>query len=104
MEIHTTASGAAVSSTLVDESNFSAFRILLDAGSADRDRVARTLSKLGRVDGEHVWVGWEQLVGLAGAHGHDPDWLAAAAAMRESVRRFGWVDENGGLRAHVVNL
>jgi hypothetical protein len=44
----------------------------------------------------------DSLIRLAGSLGTDPEWLASVDEMRESVRRFGWVDDSGRIRAHIV--
>lgn len=89
---------------LVDPDVFDAFAIAVEGDDDEQapQRLADALERIGRRhDAGHVFVDVEALKGLAGERGHDATWLAQLDRMRDYARSKGWVDEAGGIRAHV---
>jgi len=102
MDIAVLVTPAGSSTELLNPNAFQNFRVTIDVQGATPYQVDHTLSRLGRKDGDHLWVQRQSLIELAGPLGTDPGWLASVAAMCEAVRRFGWIDDDGRIRAHIV--
>jgi hypothetical protein len=72
-------------------------------GGADPDGLARTLAehRVGRRDGDDVWVQIEAVRGLAAGR-VGAGWESDFAAMLAFARDKGWLDPSGtAIRAHV---
>jgi hypothetical protein len=73
------------------------------AGPVEDERLRGVLAGLGRpYDGTHTFIDVESLKRLAGSRATDADWLASLDGMVGFAASRGWVDEGGGIRAHVV--
>jgi hypothetical protein len=87
--------------TLEDPDDFTAFSIACREGLTDDDRTS-AVARLGRAAGpDHVFVTTESLADLAGSRAADQDWQSGLAKMTAYAQSKGWVDEQGGIRAHI---
>jgi len=84
--------------TLEDADNFRAFNVKTDLNTSEQ---LAALKGVGRLDGGHVWVdpAWLRAHGRPG----DAEWLSGLAKMLDYAKSAGWVDEAGGIRAHIEN-
>lgn len=99
MIIHITAQGSA---ELRDPDEFRSFKIVVDNGLAPA-ALGYALTGLATLepDGKTAWVARDSVKRLRGAEASGT-WSASFDKMIESVRRFGWVnDQTGTVRAHV---
>jgi len=78
---------------LDDIDNFRALKLVVAAGERP------PLDRVGRVDGDHVWLdrAWLEANGRPA----DPDWVRAFAGMIGYAEKSGWVDDDGAIRAHI---
>ncbi len=78
---------------LEDIDNFRALKVVVAAGEQP------PLERVGRVDGEHVWLNRAWLA----SHGRpgDPSWADGFAGMIAYAEKSGWVDDAGNVRAHI---
>jgi flavin reductase (DIM6/NTAB) family NADH-FMN oxidoreductase RutF len=97
MRLHLTNAGAI---TLLDPANFKKLDVLVDP--QPRERIDQAIARIGRRDGEeHIRLAPSVLRFLSNQAG-EPGWEAGFATMIEYAARFGWVDDNGEIRAHVT--
>jgi hypothetical protein len=94
MIIHVTPQGAV---ELREPNDFKNFKI---AAGCPADALAGALKGLAALepDGKTAWVSGTALKTLAP---QAPDWAASFDKMVESVKRFGWVRDDGTVRAHI---
>jgi hypothetical protein len=89
---------------LVDESDFSAFKVVI-AGDRDIDRArAALLPIVELVDEGHATVDANHLELLAGDVARSAEWKAGFSAMLDYARSRGWIEQRGSatlVRAHV---
>jgi hypothetical protein len=79
--------------TLEDVDNFKAFKVVA-AGAAPA-----AFAEIGRLDGDHVWVSTAWL--KANGRSDDASWLAGLDKMLSYAKGAGWLDDSGGVRAHI---
>ena len=99
MIIYITAEGRA---ELRDPDEFRSFKIVVEGGLAPA-ALGPALAGLATLepDGKTAWVGRDAVKRLRGADA-PAAWGASFDKMIESVRRFGWVnDQTGTVRAHI---
>jgi hypothetical protein len=99
MIIHVTEAGT---SELRERDDFKNFKIAVERSGAAPDFIARALQGIATLepDGKTAWVKADALRHWQG-RAQAPEWVASFDKMVESVRRFGWVREDGAVRAHV---
>ncbi|WP_431283661.1 hypothetical protein ACQW02_02275 [Humitalea sp. 24SJ18S-53] len=97
MLIRITAAGEAV---LAEAEDFRRFSIRFDQGARGLEAAQGALARVARADGDTAWVAEAALRALA-PRGGDPDWEAGLAGMIGFARSRGWVDDQGGIRAHI---
>jgi hypothetical protein len=89
---------------LLDESDFSAFKVVI-AGDHEIERVRLALLPIAEVvDEAHVMVDARQLELLAGGIARSATWKAGFSDMLDYARSRGWTDDAGSttrVRAHV---
>lgn len=87
---------------LREPDEFRGFKIAADAALSPA-ALGRALAGLASIeaDGRTAWVKCRAVKRLRGPDA-PPAWISAFDKMVESVRRFGWVDdETGSVRAHI---
>jgi hypothetical protein len=87
---------------LREPNDFRNFKILVE-GAGDTDFVRKALAGLASVepDGKFAWVSQDALRRWQGRE-QPPEWIASFDEMLDSVRRFGWVDdERRAVRGHI---
>jgi hypothetical protein len=99
MIIHVTPAGTA---ELREPGDFKNFKIAVERKDATGDFIAAALKGIAALepDGKTAWVSQAALRHWQG-RAQPPDWIASFDKMIESVRRFGWVRDDGTVRAHV---
>ena len=99
MIIHVTPEGAV---ELRERDDFKNFKIAVERSAAAHDFIARALHAVATLepDGKAAWVNCDALREWQG-RAQPTDWVASFDKMVESVRRFGWVRDDGTVRAHV---
>ena len=99
MIIHVTPNGTA---ELREPSDFKNFKIVVARKDASRDFIGGALKGIAALepDGKTAWVSQQALRNWQG-RAQAADWIASFDKMVESVRRFGWVRDDGSVRAHV---
>lgn len=99
MIIHVTPTGTA---ELKEPDDFKNFKITVERQGASNDFIAGALKGIAALepDGKTAWVSQQALRNWRG-RAQSPDWIASFDKMIESVRRFGWVRDDGTVRAHV---
>lgn len=98
MRLHLTNTGAI---TLRDPVDFRRLDVLVDP--QPQDRLEQAIARIGRrEDAEHIRLAAPVLRFLSGQAG-DPDWEAGFAAMLAYAAKAGWVDNDGGIRAHLTH-
>jgi hypothetical protein len=99
MIIHVTPAGEA---ELREPNDFKNFKIVVAQKDASRDFIAKALSGIAAVepDGKTAWVKSQALKDWQGGK-QAADWAQSFDKMVESVRRFGWVRDDGTVRAHI---
>jgi hypothetical protein len=99
MIIHVTQDGAV---ELQNRDDFKAFKITVARNDATPDLAARALQGVATfdADGKTAWVKCDALRTWQ-SRAQSPEWLQSFDKMVESVRRFGWVRDDGTVRAHV---
>lgn len=97
MLIRVTPTGEVV---LEEADDFRRFSIRFDPAARGAAAAEDALARIARPDGEHAWVAEEALRALAPCRG-DPAWAAGLAGMIAFARKHGWVDDQGGIRAHI---
>jgi hypothetical protein len=75
------------------------FKLVVEEGLAG-PALAFALGDAGRLEGEHVWVSPDWLYANSGLT-DDPEWVAGFTRMVEFAAKHGWVNETGGIRAHI---
>ncbi len=99
MIIAVTEAGAA---ELLERDDFKNFKIAVARAGAAPDFIARALAGIATLepDGKTAWV---KADALRRWHGRPQpaEWVASFDKMVESVRPYGWVREDGAVRAHV---
>jgi hypothetical protein len=95
MIIHVTPEGAV---ELTERDDFKNFKIAVAKPGADAAFIARALQGLAALepDGKTAWVKCDAL-----RQNQPAAWVASFDKMVESVRRFGWVRDDGTVRAHI---
>lgn len=86
---------------LDDADNFTAFSISrgLDVSTADLEQA---IARIGRPSGDsHVYVTVDAVAELAGDRARSSEWRSAFEGMCAYAASKGWVDEFGGIRAHI---
>lgn len=97
MRIHLTSSGAI---PLREPTNFRRLDVLVDP--QPQDRLARSIARIGRRDGDsHVRL-HPAILRFLGGHAGEPAWEDGFAKMLAYASQAGWVDEQGLVRAHLV--
>jgi hypothetical protein len=83
---------------LTERDDFKNFKIAVAKKDAVQDFIAGALKGVAALepDGKTAWVSAAAL-----KRGQTPEWGASFDKMVESVRRFGWVRDDGTVRAHV---
>ena len=83
---------------LAERDDFKNFKISVAKAGAGADFIAQALHGLAvpEPDGKTAWVSAAALKREKPA-----DWIASFDKMVESVRRFGWVRDDGTVRAHI---
>ena len=99
MIIHVTPAGAA---ELREPNDFKNFKIVVERKEAGREFIAAALSGIAALepDGKTAWVSQQALRHWQGQP-QPQDWVQSFDKMVESVRRFGWVRDDGTVRAHI---
>lgn len=97
MLIRVTPTGAVL---LEEPDDFRRFSIRLDPGARGAAAAEAALARIARPDGDHAWVAEPALRALAPGGG-DPAWQQGLGGMIAFARSRGWVDDQGGIRAHV---
>jgi hypothetical protein len=98
MLVRITLAGEAV---LTDTEDFRRFSIRFDPGARGTGGAEAALGRVAPPDGDAAaWVSEEALRRMA-PRGGDPEWEAGLARMIAFARSRGWVDEQGGIRAHI---
>ena len=99
MIVHVTPAGAA---ELREPDDFKTFKIVVARKDAVHDFIDGALKGIAALepDGKTAWVSPQALKNWQG-RAQSPDWTASFDKMVESVRRFGWVRDDGTVRAHV---
>ena len=85
---------------LEEPDDFRRFSIRFDAGARGAAAAEAALARIARPDGDAAWVSPVALAGLA-PEGGDPAWQRGLAGMVAFARSRGWVDDEGGIRAHI---
>jgi len=87
--------------TLLEPDVFTAFSVQV-AGPQPAGGVESALDRIGRREGDdHVFVDVDALKALAGERAADAEWLAQLDGMLGYAQSKGWVDAEGGVRAHI---
>jgi hypothetical protein len=99
MIIHVTPQGTV---ELREPDDFKNFKIAVERKEAARDFIAGALQGVASLepDGKTAWVSQQALRNWQG-RAQAAEWVASFDKMVESVRRFGWVRDDGTVRAHV---
>jgi hypothetical protein len=102
MIIHVTPEGAV---ELQNRDDFKAFKITVARNDANPDLAARALYAIATFDpdGKTAWVKCDALRTWQG-RAQSAEWVQSFDKMIESVRRFGWVRDDGTVRAHVEGV
>lgn len=96
MIIHVTPAGTA---ELREKQDFKNFKIVVAGSGVD---VAGALKGIAAVeaDGKTAWVSGSALKNFGGT-AQPAEWCQSFDKMVETVRRFGWVRDDGTVRAHI---
>ena len=99
MIIHVTPAGNA---ELREPNDFKNFKIVVERKDAAHDFIAGALHGIATLepDGKTAWVSQQALRNWQG-RAQAAEWIASFDKMVELVRRFGWVRDDGTVRAHV---
>ncbi len=97
MFVRITAGGEAL---LEEPDDFRRFSIRFDPGARGTAVAEAALRRVARPDGEAAWVSEAALRRMA-PRAADPAWAEGFARMLAFARSRGWVDEAGGIRAHL---
>src|SRR5579863_5802249 len=83
---------------LAEKDDFKNFKIAVAKKDASADFIAGALKGTAALepDGKTAWVSAAAL-----KRSQSPEWSASFDKMVDSVRRFGWVRDDGTVRAHV---
>ncbi|HUB95506.1 MAG TPA: hypothetical protein VL993_06290 [Stellaceae bacterium] len=83
---------------LTERDDFKNFKIAVAKKDASAEFIAGALKGMAtpEPDGKTAWVSAAAL-----KQGQPADWIASFDKMVESVRRFGWVRDDGTVRAHI---
>ena len=83
---------------LTEKDDFKNFKIAVAKKGAARDFISGALQGVAALepDGKTAWVNTAAL-----KRSQSPEWIASFDKMVDSVRRFGWVRDDGTVRAHV---
>jgi len=83
---------------LTEKDDFKNFKIAVAKKDAAPDFIAGALKGMAALepDGKTAWVKSDAL-----KRSQSAEWIASFDKMVESVRRFGWVRDDGTVRAHV---
>jgi hypothetical protein len=83
---------------LTEKDDFKNFKIAVAKKDASPDFIAGVLKGVAALepDGKTAWVNPAAL-----KRSQSPEWVASFDKMVESVRRFGWVRDDGTVRAHI---
>ena len=84
------------------QSDFKGFKIAVERPGARRDFIVGALLGVAALepDGKTAWVSPQALRHWQG-QAQPAEWQAAFDKMVESVRKFGWVRDDGAVRAHI---
>ncbi|GAA5231978.1 flavin reductase family protein [Verticiella sediminum] len=97
MRVHLTSAGTI---TMRDAADFRRLDVLVDPQPCER--LEQAIARIGRREGEdHVRLAAPVLRFLSGKAG-DPEWESGFARMVEYAAKAGWVDAEGGIRAHIT--
>ncbi|AEG50194.1 hypothetical protein Sphch_2546 [Sphingobium chlorophenolicum L-1] len=80
---------------LVDTDNFRELKLAATAPLPPR----MLKDQLGRIDGDHVWVGEPWFLAQPCAESHE--WVGLFRQMKEYASGMGWVDSSGAIRVHI---
>ncbi len=98
MRVHLTNTGAI---TMIEPAEFRKLDVLVDPQSSEK--LEQAISKIGhREDDMHVRLAPAVLRFLSG-HAGESEWESKFAAMVAYAAKAGWVDAQGGVRAHIVH-
>ncbi len=97
MLVRITAGGEAL---LEEPDEFRRFSIRFDPGARGTAAAEAALRSVARPDGDAAWVSENALRRMAPGAA-DPAWAAGFTQMVAFARSRGWVDDAGGIRAHV---
>lgn len=100
MIIRVTAQGGV---ELREPNDFKGFKVLVEGPNMSVGQISSALTGIATVDagGETAWVSQDALRRWKGK-AQPAEWVASLDKMVESVKRFGWVnDEQGTVRAHI---
>ncbi|WP_121712106.1 hypothetical protein [Streptomyces sp. E5N91] len=101
MIIKIDSTGEGFTTVLADPDDFTAFAVSLGPG-LDEEQVSAAVARVGRPEGtSHVHVPVEVLTELAGDRADDVQWRSGLDGMTAYARSKGWLDEHGGVRAHI---
>nr|WP_087573959.1 hypothetical protein [Sphingomonas sp. CDS-1] len=84
--------------SLEDVDNFRAFKLICES---PREACAGSFAKIGRLDGDHLWVDadWIRTNGR-----QDEEWVAGLGKMIDYAASAGWVDDGGAIRVHIEDI
>jgi hypothetical protein len=84
---------------LREPQDFKNFKIVVAGAGTDAAGALKGLATL-EPDGKTAWVSQSALKNIGGRP-QPADWCQSFDKMVESVRRFGWVRDDGTVRAHI---
>lgn len=99
MQIRITEHGTA---EVAEVDNITALDVAADGHSPEAIDAALRASKIGRLEGEHAWLGIEALQRAAYGDDEDGDAVTDYKAMIAYARGKGWVNDNEEVRAHLA--
>lgn len=98
MRLHLTNTGAIA---LRDPVDFHRLDVLVDP--QPQEQIEQAIARIGRrEDADHIRLAAPVLRFLSGLAG-DPEWEAGFAGMLAYATKAGWVDHDGGIRAHLTH-
>ena len=81
-----------------DLDDFGSFKVV---ANGPEDCFPEASSRLGRLEGDHVFVDVEVLLHFAADRSSDPLWKEQFDEMANYAQSHGWTDDLGRIRAHV---
>ena len=84
-----------------EQDTFTEFVVVASAAVSE-PQLRSALSEIGEMAGDdHVFIDREPLKALVGPRAEDAEWLRGFDAMLGFATSRGWVNEQGGVRAHI---